>query len=324
MPENLNVQLLSKCYIPLEILESLKNLVESLSPFVLANPQPCLKEIWIVPDESLEGEINNLHRNYSLSKEGTYRTGQIPSNGVAVPVETEGGLVCYIVLKESLIRQISPNKYPPFEVVSTVLEELLHTNLYAILGAQPTVESRQSSDLITLARTIHDEYAISRWKSTIAAQYTIFEYEGKMQTLRLSYGEPIAERLDAALIELDKIISSTAKRQMPFESAYQRVLYLLHRSILDPLARDAGFRVINSDINNPNSNSKESKYYDLWKSFWDEIEFQLDRSYSTEFRETNSSIDEIATIINRFLVSKGIAVEKMPNGGAYVNFFSLS
>src|SRR5258706_11937772 len=95
----------------------------------IPNPQH-LRRIVVVPEGQLPAAVNAIISQGDPGK-AMYKTGNYSPDGVAVPTERDGQLACEIVFDERVVQGLSSPGYPPFDSVSTVLEELLHIWVYS-------------------------------------------------------------------------------------------------------------------------------------------------------------------------------------------------
>ena len=123
--------------------------------------QSALSRISIVPDAELERAVNDIAM--LAGKPGTYRVGTTLPPAVTVPIEDEAGVTCIVVVAVSLLATINSEEFSA-DVISTVLEELLHIRLYSAAWQrrrwieQPPGVYGCKLDLVRLCSGFHDEY----------------------------------------------------------------------------------------------------------------------------------------------------------------------
>jgi len=301
------------CEISPERVEVFTALIRKLSLASLPTSAEHLKGLLVVPDTDLERTVNAIAEG---KRPAPYRAGTTLPPAIAVAVEDDSGLSCFIVITESLLQSIDPEHYT-VDTVSTLLEELLHVRLYigtwqrrGCLMSRKT-ESPCAQDLFVMCSNFHDEYVVARWKAPIFASLG----------LEIRYGLRLAPILDQAAQNLARIVIMASSGVFPIQDAWGKVIRSVHRDLFDPLARDAGFRAGNPESSQDEDGASESWFYrDHIASYWQQVQVELERSFDSGLTETESALDEIVKTVEEFLRFIGVTYRDIDDSQCWVNF----
>ncbi|HMN15804.1 MAG TPA: hypothetical protein PKD55_26095 [Bellilinea sp.] len=118
------------CELSNDNLQGLVKLLAWIADSVLPLPH-LLAGIWIVPEGQMITFVNQVIAQFAPDA-NLHKLGTHEPDGVAIPIETENSATALILLDAQPLRQLNADH--PFvpEVISTLLEELLHVELYSI------------------------------------------------------------------------------------------------------------------------------------------------------------------------------------------------
>ncbi|MBI1258396.1 MAG: hypothetical protein GC204_13070 [Chloroflexi bacterium] len=317
-----NIDLRSFAQIDTIRTEGFGNLLKELFPLSLVGEKSHLYGVYIVPHGQMEESVQQVLQ--MMQGEGTYHTGDYPPSGVAIPTEKDGNLYCFILIDERQLASITPEHYRQQETVSTLLEELLHVRLFGIAWERrgylrPQNQSCQS-DLKILCSNFHDEYAVCRLKTGYLGSSVPIEHEGILTTIQVVYGAPISPLIRRTSKELYQFILDGANNIITADFSYHKILNWVYRGILEPLARDAGFRAGNPSASHPNSDAIKSIFYrEHILPYWKNVEELLGKSFDSEFKESDELLLQIETQVDLFLRHIGVSIKTKPDGGCWVD-----
>jgi hypothetical protein len=313
------VDLQVDCEVLPEKLSILIRLLEEFLPDASIPNIEHLREIRIVSDASKDAVVNELKG----SKPGVYVAGDM-SNACAVPVQKNASLHCYILFGESFVQEIDPEHPYSAEIVLTVLEEMLHVRLYSTLWGLygnliPLSDLSCTTDLMNLCTGFRDEYIVNRWKYTYLVAQA--EKAGTLQPFSAS-DFPLITRLDQAKGKLSSIVFAAATSQMSIGTAWVSLLRCVYRDIFELLARYAApIAVISPENIKKYIDLSESQFYQHSIAlYWQQIQKELERSYSSNLTEAHDALDNMVTTMKAFLASIGVTYHKTASGDCYVNF----
>ncbi len=323
---NRNLNLQKFCEIPDENLEAFVSLLQWMFGSVLPIPA-LLDSIWIVPEGELGTYVNRIITavapDASPHEFGTYTPG-----GVAVPVETEVGAKAFVLLDKSEIVHLSPTNYFLPDVISTILEEVLHVQLYSLAWQRRGfIQYRDQEvgckiDYYNLCSNFHDEYAVCRLKAQMLKENLLFKTEqGEIKPVEFFYGAPLDKSINRAVADLKQTIFGAASASIPIESAWPKALNQIYRGILEPLARNAGFVAANPDADHPYNNANNSSFYvNYFSRYWHLIEQQLNISFDSDFSEEETALDHMVEHLDTFLKEIGVSLRQLDSSDCWVDF----
>lgn len=262
--------------------------------------------IVVLPQDSIP-ELVNI-----LADGGEYKAGPHAAPAVAVPRIIEGSLQCVILLSSAEVLGLSEDTRSD-SLISAVLEELLHTRVYATRWLQlgyldlPELDSRLA-DLHQIARAMHDEYFVCRRKAVLASTLPLFDAPGRpgYRTIRLlAYGGDVVGSLEAASLALEEL-----SKQMPWgtlmsDHAWPDVRHVLYRQVFEPLSRDAAFRdgSLEDQPIEPIDLASESDFYRDWlNERWPSMLAILRRSFASDLEEMSGALTELRGALERLII----------------------
>lgn len=325
MSISLNLKIDEKCKITQEKIDALSKLLSEIIPLCL-DDFDFFNTLITVPDDDIEEKVNMVIKNVYGDKK--YKTGSTIPKGVAVPIENESTFYCLIFLGESLLKDISIKHYHQSEVVSTLIEELLHVKLYTIIKKQhgyiQKVEKicTSEADIFTICSLMLDEFIVNRWKATIIASNPLIENNGALTCGIIQYGEELQPILNNSFKRLLKIVRGAAVKTISINDAWGKLLYCIYREIFEPLSRNAAFSMkyitessIDDDING-------SWFYDEHiKPYWHRTYKEFLRAINN-IEDIDSALAQLTIIIREFLEYIGVTFKKLENKKSWVYFDS--
>ena len=109
--------------------EAFSTLLSELISIVGADRVATLATIFVVDAANVQEAVSAVVQ--TIDPTVTYTPNPAYSaRGVAVPLEQDSRLMSTIVLARELLELLAPPRIHPYEMVSTVLEELLHVSVY--------------------------------------------------------------------------------------------------------------------------------------------------------------------------------------------------
>ncbi len=307
--------------IPDVCLRGLSSLLREMVPIASIPDLGYLARVLVVPNDRIEATVNELLRQ-SAVEAGTYVAGPHPAEATAVPVEKDGTLACYVVLSESKVGLIYPGRYHPQELVSSLLEELLHVRVYVTAWQSrgylyPPGLTGPARDLFVLCSRFHDEYMAARWKAAICSSVPLFDDgEGGLTTAPIWYGANLRSALDQAGDSLVEIIGDASAGTLAGEDAWEWITGTLYRGVFEPLAREEGFRAGNPpSAMGPYNSPADSRFYRRHvELYWGRARVQLERSFRSDLTEMSEASVELMAIVTEFLARLGVTHHEAPSG----------
>lgn len=309
------------CDVPQEKLSILVELLEEFLPDASIPNLEHLQGILVVPDASKDALINELQGN----EPGTYISGDM-SRACAVPLQKGASLQCFIIFSESFTREIDPRNPYAAHIVLTVFEELLHIRLYSTLWEQkgilyPPSDLVCTTHLLEMCSNFRDEYIVNRWKY----EYFMSQAESAGPDTPFSIANfPLIDRLDQAEGKLSSIVFAVTSAQMSIGDAWLSLLRCTYRDIFELLARYAApLAAIGPErIENLIDLSKSPFYQRSVASYWQPIQRELERSFTSNLTEAHDALENIVTTMRAFLASIGATYHKTSSGDCHVDFIS--
>lgn len=325
----LNIEINVCCDIPIEKVNLFADLLQKLLNYVHPNK---LRKIILVPDNQVAETVNQI-LNAAVGISEAYKPRSVlAANAVSIPVEGENDLACFIILGDGLIQQLTPDHMHVPEVVSAVLEELLHVWHYSMIWNRrgyihygQKVSESCTADLYTIASQMLDEYVVNNTKMDILSTVPLIEVEpGQgLTTGLLSYGDSIKNHLDHAAESMKQVVVGAAAGEMPISDAWPHMLHHLYRDILEPLARDTAFRIGTSEeLLTEQEASLCSFYHHFFASYWGKIRSELVRTVSSNLAETEQALEEIVKHLRAFLELIGVTYHLQDDEICWVDFHS--
>jgi hypothetical protein len=312
-----SINLHIECQVTPEKLAVFVKLLEEFLPEASIPNIEHLRGIYVVPDAAKDAVVNEFQGN----KPGSYVAGDM-SNACAVPVEKDASLQCYIIFGESFVQKINPEQPYAAEIVLTVLEEMLHVRLYSTLWERrgylyPPSDLSCTTDLLKMCSNFRDEYIVNRWK------YGYFVSQAEKTGTPISVSDfPLIDRLNQAEGKLSGIVFAAASAQMSIGDAWVSLLRCVYRDIFELLARYAALlaAIGPERIENLIDLSKSQFYQHSVAPYWQQIQKELERSYTSDLTEAHDALENIVMVMKAFLASIGVTYHKTAAGDCHVDF----
>jgi len=321
---NISINITVYCDIDMEKLSLLKELLNELVPVTIRHTY--LKQIFIVADDALVDTVNAIIEARADYKR-PYVAGEFAPSGVAVPIQNNDQFECYIVITESEVQIIKPPLNHPAKLVSTLLEELLHTQVYATVWEargyiDPRIETSSIfDDLFVQASRFHDEYFVNRSKAYIAYNTYIFDVPGGYSNMCLEYGVPLNSIIKESISKLVQLRTDVTKGNITREQTWYDLIEIIYRYIFEPLARDAAYRESNPEVRVNNDDLIENLFYrEYIEPYWKRIKIELERSYDSDLSEMSLALDEIVRNLQEFLINIGVTFADRNGQKEYIKF----
>lgn len=309
--------------------EGVESLFGYLAPILERYPAPYLEGVHVVP----RGEISMFANDLIVAAggpENAYESSPFyDSTGIAIPIEGDREMRCYVVLAAELFEGLTPGAFLPAETVSTVLEEFLHCHLYCTAWDRrgyisPRVDPERTCEdqFLAIVTRAADEYFVNRRKATILDENPLVNCEGGATTCRVEFGSDLAESLEAGELAIRQAVSDVVRRRVGFQVGADRLLAILYRGLVEPLCRSAG-----------PMDAYENSTPELWDStdvlpispaareLWSKMRPELRHAYQNP-SETESALDLMARELIRYAASVGVKLRSDGASGCHMDFFS--
>ena len=301
----------TNCHVSNESLNVFQALVQELLPLASISDRRHLKEIRVVRDEDVARTVNALIKQ-GLHPTTGYSPDENSGHAVVVPLETEHSLNCFIVFSKTFVENVDRTFHHPYNVVSTLLEELIHVGMHSATWQRrgyimPRTERSAQRDLLVVCSMGVDEYYAARKKVAILGSVPLAQTEDGLSVIHLAHPslEPF---LSKAGRDLREIVRDATNGILVDKDAWDYVINTMHRGVFDPLARDAGMRAGSAAPNEqPPHTARQSQFYrNHFASYWQQIKSQLERIFDSNFTEMESALDEMVVTTTTFLQHIGI------------------
>lgn len=328
----LNVQ--AQCDVSLQALEGLGNLLGELLPLAQIPHLEHLAAVLVIQEGHMGATLSELaksDRNYGPT------SAPLPTaaTGTAIAIETDDGLRCYVILERHRIRELTSENYRQWDATSTVLEELLHVRHFSGMADHlfsPISQLRQSGlerneTLLMICLSALGEYMANRWKAQMVSTLPLYPVEGGYTSVSLGYPDALGPLLDLAGDTIINIVTGTAAHAVPLDDGWRRMILATYRGILEPLARDYGYRDGNSKgmktpIQKPAATS--SWFYSrhvvpYWRSWCRQLRRAFD-TFETDQEGHLSVVVSMRTTLLRFLRHVGVEYNQVGDAQIYAWF----
>jgi hypothetical protein len=288
--DNMNIDLKVFCSVETSRLEAFATLLRELSSVVGSHALVSLKTVFVVEGDQLPATVNALIEAVGGSGSYTPSPDYLPE-GVAVPLENEGTLLSAIVVSRALVEPLSSEHNHYFETVSTLLEELLHVWVYGTAWQRRGyVQHRRSdllacdADLLTVASQLCDEYVVIRRKAHLMATLPLVEVEGGagFSTVELAYGGSIIDIFTKGASEIRSTLRDASRGLVPASDSWSKLVGLLYRAVLEPLARNAAYCDAASQVSTVDESQYPDPLYSQVVRHWPGIQDRLRRVFTSD------------------------------------------
>lgn len=283
----------------------LRTLVDELSVIAGVQEAPFPIEIHVVPEGSIQSHVHQLTRNSNYQVARTQRA-------VIVPLDNADARRSVILIDEVDCSSLTRERCHPFNLVSNLLEELLHARIYCRYWQQrgdtdPLVGlSRAEYDLRILTTMAHDEYAVGRAKAQVISQLPLIDHPdgppGQLTTGVIWYQSDVPTQIEQVHAELAKSLSFTDHQATIHD--WDRVTRALYRKVLEPLSRSHAFRAGNpADEIAPSHCSPDPSrmYQEVAQPFWIDFHSLLMESFNSGLQELDHTYGILTEISSKLL-----------------------
>jgi hypothetical protein len=302
------------CNLASDKLDAFSDILRAILRHALPTGLHGLGGIYIVPDRAVEPCVNAMIKDVT-KREESYRGSGHSHPAVAVPQETERGLVCFVVVGEGNLESIEPGQFPA-EAASTLLEELLHVRLYTrtyqrrgyIMPRGTTTTPAIGQDMFVFCNRLTDEYIVTRWKTPILSDFGV----------RVEYARSLTDELEEAAKELARIGARFYAGELPLEDAWNEIIHLGYYHVLLPLARSAAYEAGREHNGSANDPSRSRFYREHVAPHWSRMKRGLERTFDSDLAETEVALLEIAQAVVDFFEGIGVRWCEVHDGGYWV------
>jgi hypothetical protein len=331
MSERLEVGLDVLCSLDRSKTDAFIALLRELISLVGATRVAGLKKVIVVSDSQVTNTVNAIIKTVepsaSYSPSNTYS-----AYAVAIPLESEGALACFIVVGEKYLEPLDAEHNHPIDTVSILLEELLHVWVYTSAWQRRGYVQHHNKglsaceeDLLIIASLMCDEYAVIRRKSLLVSNLPLFEPEpGKgFVAGKLNYSGDVANDISQGIAEIEKIIIEAASGTKAVSDSWSDLTRTLYRGIFEPLSREAAYCDGTPEESMSHKKLLPIKFYrDVLADCWSKIHGGLNRIFDSNLDETEVILNEIVCSIQALLKTIGVAYRKTEDGRCWVDFKS--
>jgi hypothetical protein len=196
---------------------------------------------------------------------------------------------------------------------STLLEEMLHTDLYGRFWNQhgywhpaPQVPTHLG-DLSVVASRLMDEYITNRRKAELIGTRPMIEFNGRREAaITMTPLGELVEELHQSRRQLGDIVKKDVAGQ-PAVDTYKQIVTWMKRTVFLPLAYDAGKRSWNLPVEGTIGEASQVPFVDRnVRQSWNKILVQMERARTTNLQEFPQAAAEIVEELRRFMTHVGI------------------
>lgn len=328
-PEPINVTVTSLVDLPPASLEGFRLLLQRLISFANIPDLAHLGGILIVKEDGIADIVNAL-----LQHDDDSAVPYTPSHemkGAAVPVMRDGNLHCFILIAESEVRPLSPERYLVNPVNSTLLEELFHVRVYSGLlpsiAASTLMRGVGSQDvLLTLCTDALGEYLTNRWKTHLLSSYPLTAVDGGYSPIALYYPEALGMTLDQAGANIRSIITQVSNHTKPYDQGWLELLSTIYRGVIEPLARERAYRdgtaLESPPVIDPPVETSQFYTQDV-RPYWDDLLRAMRHAADTFDADPQERIAVVVSMRDTllgFLNHLGVEYQVLPDNRIHVQF----
>jgi len=324
-----NLTITSLVDLPSPALEGFRSLLQQLLPLANIPELAHLSGVLIVQDGGLATVVNALlqqdddpAQSYSPSRD---------AKGVAVPIIRDGNLRCFILIAESEVCSVSPQRFLVYPANATLLEELLHVRIYS--GLLPLLASSSlprgislNEPLVQLCVNALGEYLSNRWKAHLLSSYPLTAVDGGYGPVITGYPEALGTILDEAGATIQSIITHVVNATMPYDQGWRELLPVIYRGVLEPLARERAYRDGTALEQPPviKPTAETSWFYTgevapYWADWLQTLQRVADIFDTTPPERVAAVLDMRETLL-RFLNQLGVDYQALPAGRIHIQF----
>ncbi len=310
-------------------IDGFASLLPEIISLVGAESISSLQKVIFVDEEQVPETVNTIIK--AIDSSASYSpSSSHPANAVTVPLENDGELSCSIVMEKSYLEPLNTEHYHYPDTVLTLLEELLHVWVYTsawrrrgFVQYRNKSMSACSTDLLSIASQMCDEYVVIRRKAHLAANHALFEPEpgkGFMSGI-IKYGGNNVEEVSKGGEELEKIIVEAASSLKGVSTSWNDLIKVLYRCVFEPLSRNAAYSDEKPDETPEEIELQPIKFYrDLLSEYWEIIHNGLKMVFDSNLQETEAIVKMIADTIQELLGKIGVNFHTIDGNICWVNY----
>lgn len=300
-PRNLTIN--SKLALSEEQTKALSQFVSILYTIVFPNGSKSLKEMIVIEDDLVEGEVNRIFSEYNINP--SYKKGK--GNAVTIPLYYSGKFFTIIIIGSSKVPQNENDD--SFSKISSILEELMHVKLYEeIHEIEDCFCNKINNPVNVISFQIVNEYVVNCRKYGILTD--IYGTLGVNTDLI-----PKFSNLEGKLFNT---INNAAAGIKPISESCTELLTVIYRDLFEPLTRYLSGYDSLKDV--PEIEFKQYKFLDeVVFAFWNSIRRELQKGFEQPELITET-ITNITDILTKFLRSIGVTYRELDDGSYYFHF----
>ncbi len=265
-----------------------------------------LIELHIVAEVDIVPTVSEVLESYGVDSEYSNPN----PFACAIPIETDEFKGSVIVVGKSVMAH-ALQQDPKY--TSLIVEELYHAKLYSDLWAagKSILPGQVCEDvaifLWPFAFNVYQEYVVNR---------QVLEHVVPIQALP----DDMKLLIDACTSEIRDVRSSVVEGELSVANAWGKIQKILHRDLLDPLARMSAKH--DSRESNAENHDKKIEAWSKgqWGRYWAKIWSIMRGSYDDPLSAYPRSVCDIADLIGESLSILGVDLREDEKGGFYVEF----
>lgn len=320
-PQLHKFEILAECGIREEEFAHFSVVVRELASLLAPEALGSLQAVIVVDRPNIPSKLNELIRSVDAYR--SYAPGDAHApDGVALPLEADGVLSSFVLIARETAESLSrPAPFRSPNVISTVLEELLHVCVYGrAKKRRGYVHPDQSSalpcdiDLHVIASQMCDEYVVNRLKTQILGTVPLVQEapDRPLTVVELSYGAVPYELISQGFEKLKVILEEARSGTRPPSEAWPVVSRILYRNFFEPLSRYCAYvddlEAFNLDL----ALSQIEGYREFLRPHWLKTREGLQRLITSDLNETERVLEEIIVTLRALLSQFGVVYGGTP------------
>lgn len=321
-----------------EQVELLADVMQTVLDLVECDPSANLRHIFIAPTIDMSAIVDSAIQRLFDGPTGHEPVGQV-ARSVSLPVDHDGKLTTFVIVSESMVRGLTPDKIYSLDVVANILETLLHASTYATIRVlcaarecvtevpfldgldalgcpadvpEPTIRDSQiePGSVRELAAGALEDYLVHRRKMAILSINSLVLLDGeehlKAITPRLPPDLPM--RLEQSADELRSAICSACMHRVEPVESWRRIRQCLMRTVFDLLARHSAYAHHSPGDSQLFAIGRSQFYATTLAPFWTRACAELALAHDKQDEELAASLDTLVVLTSMFLRRLGVTV----------------
>lgn len=326
MPKSLNVGVF--CSVDRSRVDAFAGLLGEIAPLVGPDALNSLESVMILDKDAMVPTVNALMRESGVTTPYEPNPSH-PPEGLCVPIEVDGRLATFVLVSRSLVEPMTLEHNHQPDAVSTLLEELLHASVYEAAWKRrgyvhhpPKGILACEADLLVLVSRMCGEYVVIRRKVELMRTYGLVEFEpgGGLMAAEPSHPGSVVVTVAETSAKVGALVREAAIGLSSAPEAWSKLVSLLYRGILEPLARNAAYC--------DGASERATQELELWATgaakwlvtFWAAVHSGLRRVHESELKDTEQVEQANLGGIKTLLSSIGVTYRPTESGDCWVEF----